>query len=102
MAKPITFNDDEISNLVRTIAEPTFNYIMRRIRKEIYNHERYSKISLDQYLMVLCATMGSVDANMLRFMQNFAKLQNAQDVDLEILRGVFIKCLYSQLDIVLQ
>jgi len=102
MTKPIIFDEEEIQQIIRSISEPTFRFIMRRMKKTIYDHERYKQISLAQFMMVITWAMGSVDANMLRFLENFHKLQSGEALDFDMLRTLFVKGLYEQLDVVLQ
>jgi nucleosome binding factor SPN SPT16 subunit len=96
------FSEDELNELVKLIAEPTFKYMMKRVSNNILDDKHNNKMDIAEFLSVLCAAIASIDANALRWMENFYRIQSGQMIDFEKLRIAHTKNLHDQLKIVLQ
>lgn len=97
-----TLTEDEMKYLVELIAEPTFKYMMKRVSKHIIDDKEYNRINVNQFLTLLCAAIALIDANALRWMENFYQINSGQLLDFEKLREVHYKNLSLQLKTILQ
>lgn len=91
--------DQEAAILIQRIAEPTFNYLMKRIQKEILHHEDYKTIPLNLFLNIITATIAETDANILRWLEVFHKIATNREMDFDALKQVFISRLNDNLEI---
>jgi len=100
MTKELT--EKEMKELVITLAEPTFKFMMRRVSLKILDDTNHKTISINEFLTVLCATIATIDANALRWMERFYNIECGEKIDFDKLKMVHTKNLYDQLKIILQ
>ena len=78
----ITTND-EATKIVERIAKPVFNYMLKRINKEIIENKSLKTLPLNMFINILVAAIGSTDANMLRWIEVFHKIKTNNEIDFE-------------------
>ena len=98
----IKLTEEEMQEITKTIAEPTFKYMMKRVSNNILDDKHNQKMDINTFLSILCAALASIDANALRWMENFYMIQSGQLLDFEKLKDVHSKNLTSQLKVMLQ
>lgn len=96
------FTEDEMKEILVKIAEPTFKFLLKRINTKILDDETVNKMSLSCFLSILCGALALIDANALRWMENFHELQSGKKLDFDKLRMIHTKNLYKQLESILQ
>ena len=94
--------EEQFYLLVHKISKPTFNFILKRINNEILKSEVHKSLDLNQFFNVIVASMGSIDTNLIRWMQNFHKIKTNSDIDSVSIFMAFIKHLQEQLKTVVQ
>jgi hypothetical protein len=92
-------NDKEAAILVRRIAEPTFKYLMKRIQKEILNHDDNKDLPLNMFLNIITAAIAENDANILRYLEVFHKISTNREIDFDALKLGFISRLEDNLKV---
>jgi hypothetical protein len=94
--------DTEILELVQKLAEPTFRFMLRRIKKEILMGDTYSDMELNTFVSIVVASMVSVDANMLRWIEGFHKIKTNSEMNFSALKLIFIDKLNEQLKVLVR
>lgn len=100
--KPKQLTEEEFYILIHKIAKPTFNFMLKRIKNEILKNEVHKSLDLNQFFNVIVASMGSIDTNLIRWMQNFHKIKTNSEIDSVSIFMSFIKYLQEQLKTVVQ
>lgn len=92
--------DEEIKFIIDKVARPTFKYFMKRMNNEVI--KKHGNMQLNLFMNLFIVTMTNIDANALRWLENFFKIQSGQPLDFEALRTSFYHRLNEQLGIILQ
>lgn len=102
MPNPKQLTEEEYYEAIHSIAKPTFNFMMKRINKEILNGKKYQSLDVNDFFNVLLSSMSSVDSNMVRWMQNFYKIKTNQQLDQNKLVMTLISNIDKSLKTILQ
>lgn len=102
MDKQLELSEKEINEIIRTIAEPVFRYVMKRIQNKILLDKKRGTMSMNSFLSVFVASMASVDANLFRWAENFYHMKTNQPIDFDKLKITYFKNLNEQLKVILQ
>ena len=92
--------DEEVRHIINRVAAPTFKFFMKRVNNEII--KQHKDMQLNLFINIFIVTMTNIDANALRWIENFFKMQSGQPLDFEALRTSFFHRLNEQLGIILQ
>lgn len=97
--KTLELSEQEVKMLIKNIAAPTFKYMMRRINRNIIQDKKLSQISINTFITILIASLSSIDANTLRWIEKFYKMKLGQDIDFDKLKSSLTIHLHEQLGI---
>lgn len=102
MRKPEELTDEQFNELIDAIARPTFNYMLKRITKEVLENKDYKSLDANQFYNMLIAMMSSMNTNLLRWIQTFHKIKTNDEINFTALQSALIHHTNEQLKIVLQ
>lgn len=102
MTKTAELTDEDFTEIVHKIGKPIFNFIMKRIKKEILYEEKYATLDLNEFLNILIASQATVDVNLLRWMQAFYKIKTNSEIDFNKLKSIYFSRVNEQLKFLLQ
>ncbi len=102
MSKPGELSEKEFYDLMNKIAKPTFNFMLKRLNKEVLNGEKYKTMDVNHFFNVIISSMASVDTNMIRWMQGFYKIKTNQPLDQQKMLMAFLNNLSNSLKTVVQ
>lgn len=91
--------DQEAAALIESIAKPTFNFMMRRVRKEILNNPEYTDLALNQFINILLTASVAHNANLLRWVEAFFKIKTNSEIGFDTLKLSFISRLEEHLKV---
>ena len=89
----------EIDGIIRSIAEPSFRYISRRIDRMLISNQKIHPMNPIDMTTIMTASMSVIDANMIRTIQGIYKLATGKEVNVAKLHELFSESLKRQLKI---
>lgn len=87
----------ELDELLRSIAEPTFKYFMKRVENNIINNSDCKNMDVQVFMSIIIHAVSMIAANSTRFAENFYNIKTAKLIDEEALKSKFINTYLEQL-----
>lgn len=98
--KPLT--EQEFFDIMYKISKPTFNFMIKRINKEILDNPDYKDLDLNDFFNIIIGSMSATDMNMIRWMQEFHKMKTNYTIDQNKLLMPFLNTLNKSLQVTVQ
>lgn len=102
MTKPKELTEKEFNKLIHKLSKPTFNYILKRINKEVLENEEFKSLEANQFYNLLVASLASVNTNLLRWVQAFHKIKTNDEINFTALRKALHHHIDEQLKVIVQ
>ena len=91
--------EEHMKYLVELIGKPTLKYMMRRIHNNILSDADNKDMSINTFISIIIASLATIDANFLRWIEQFYREKVGTDIDFDKLRFSLAKNLNEQLGI---
>jgi len=99
MNKTLEMSDKDLQYFAKLIGAPTFNYMMKRIENHVLQDKNLSNISMNSFINIIIMVMASMDANTLKWIEEFFKLKTGEVIEIDKLKYALATNLNSQLGI---
>lgn len=72
-------NDSEVTELSKLLAEPIFKFFIRRMQKVV--HANHPDMPMQIFTLIFMSGLSSLNANLLRWLESFHKVNTGKDVN---------------------
>jgi hypothetical protein len=78
MNNKIELSDQELREIVKKIAKPTFTYFMKKMQKEAFNSQR-KDLSFNAVITIITMALANADGNVIKWLNNFYATTTGKD-----------------------
>jgi hypothetical protein len=85
---PENLTDEDIMRLIKSIAEPTYKFFMKRIDKELFTGY-YKNMSINCFITIFMSAMANTDGNLMRWLAAFYQTKIGKEAPLDNFKNHF-------------
>jgi hypothetical protein len=92
-------SDEHLMELIRVIAQPTVEYMIKRIQNKIVRNKKESSMDINSFISVIISSLTVINTSTLEWLSASSKDHLRNMIDIDSLRKSLIKNINDQLGI---